>query len=225
MTSSGRELVKWVALVLMTGDHVAKVFFGGYVPVVSELGRVAFPAFALVMAYNLAQPQADVSKSVKRLALWGVIAQPAHALAFGYWLPLNVLLSFALAAACILCMQRGRWWLLALLAGPGALLVDYQWAGIVLVGAWWWFFKSPAGVRGDGAVWIAVRRFCFAFVAFVPLCFYNGNPWALAGLLLVFWLADPLRRLPAITRMRWAFYGYYVGHLVLLACIWAFLPA
>ena len=46
MTSGGREALKWIALVLMTGDHVARVFFGGYVPVVSELGRIAFPVFA-----------------------------------------------------------------------------------------------------------------------------------------------------------------------------------
>ena len=47
-----------------TGDHVAKVVFGGYVPVVSELGRIAFPLFALVMACNLAQPGADLRKSM-----------------------------------------------------------------------------------------------------------------------------------------------------------------
>ncbi len=43
----------------------------GYVPVVSELGRIAFPLFALVMACNLAQPGADLRKSIRRLALWG----------------------------------------------------------------------------------------------------------------------------------------------------------
>jgi hypothetical protein len=40
--SGARELLKWIALLAMTGDHVAKVVFGGYVPVVSELGRIAF---------------------------------------------------------------------------------------------------------------------------------------------------------------------------------------
>nr|WP_275584626.1 TraX family protein [Stenotrophomonas sp. NLF4-10] len=210
-------MVKWIALVLMTGDHVAKVFFGGYVPVVSELGRVAFPAFALVMAYNLAQPQADVSKSVKRLALWGVIAQPAHALAFGYWLPLNVLLSFALAAACILCMQRGRWWLLALLAGPAPLFVDYQWAGLFFVLAWWWALSSPPVIRGDNSIWVVYFRGLLAVAAYGPLLLYNGNGWALVAFFLVGWLSDPLRRLPAIRRMRWAFYGYYAVHLLLLA--------
>lgn len=205
MTSSGRELVKWIALVLMTGDHVAKVFFGGYVPLVSELGRVSFPAFALVMAYNLAQPNADVAKSVKRLALWGAIAQPAHALAFGYWLPLNVLLSFALAAACILCMQRGRWWLFALLAGPVAMLVDYGWAGLLLVLVGWWFFIRPTFYRS-----------LLVVTALLALCAWNGNGWALLAVPTMWMLAHVSVSVP---RTRWAFYGYYVGHLSLLAAI------
>ena len=69
----------------MTGDHVARAFFAGYVPVLTELGRIAFPVFAFVMTYNLAQPGADVAKSVRRLMIWGLIAQPTHAVLFGHW--------------------------------------------------------------------------------------------------------------------------------------------
>lgn len=226
MTSSGRELLKWVALVLMTGDHVAKVIYGGYVPVVSELGRVAFPVFALVMAYNLAQPNADAAKSLRRLLLWGVISQPVHAWAFGTALPLNVLLSFALAAACVVCVQRRRWWLLVLLAGPAPLFVDYQWAGVFFVLAWWWALSSPPVIRGDNSIWVVYFRGLLAVAAYGPLLLYNGNGWALVAFFLVGWLSDPLRRLPVIPRTRWAFYGYYVGHLAVLAALtWYVLPA
>jgi len=86
-----------------------------------------------VMAYNLAQPGADVAKSVRRLAMWGFVAYPVYAWAFDVILPANVLLSFALAAACVMCVQKRCWWLLVLLTGPLPLLVDYQWAGVVLV--------------------------------------------------------------------------------------------
>ncbi|TKW70533.1 MAG: conjugal transfer protein, partial [Bradyrhizobium icense] len=116
MTSSAREVLKWLAVVLMTCDHAAKVIYGGYVPGLSEAGRVAFPLFALVMAYNLAQPGADAVKSVRRLGMWGLIAQPAHALAFGYWLPLNILLTFALCAAAIYAAGQRRWFVLAFAA-------------------------------------------------------------------------------------------------------------
>jgi len=205
MTSSGRELLKWVAVVLMTGDHAVKVFHAGYVPVVSELGRVAFPVFALVMAYNLAQPGANVAKSIKRLFVWGVVAQPVYAWAFGVLLPVNVLFSFALAAACVLCAQNRHWSLLGLLSVPAPLLVDYQWSGIVLVVVWWWLFATK---RVDTHFWLGAA-------AFAPLCFFNGNVWAL--------LALPVMTLGQIDlhvpRTRWAFYGYYVAHIGLLAII------
>lgn len=218
MTSGGRELLKWVAVLLMTGDHAAKLLWGGYVPVLSELGRIAFPVFALVMAYNLAQPGADVGKSVRRLAVWGVVAQPVYAWAFGAALPVNVLLSFALAAACVWCVQNRRWWLLVLLAGPLPLFVDYQWAGVALILAWWWAYRITAplheGFRTIGYS-DTLRRLCLAVGAFVPLCLYNGNAWAL--------LALPVMALGQgswnVPRTRWAFYGYYVLHIGLLAKI------
>lgn len=220
MTSGGRELLKWIALVLMTGDHVAKAFYGGYVPVVSEAGRIAFPLFALVMAYNLAQPGADLSKSIRRLALWAVIAQPVHALVFGYWIPLNVLATFALAAAAIAIASRRNWLGFAAAVGPAPLLVDYQWSGVLLVvGAWAWYdhharYRLCRVMVMDwfeesklyGSRWLML-------LMLVALCLYNGNAWALLALPLFV-----LGRLPwALPRTRWAFYGYYVGHLALIA--------
>lgn len=205
MTSGGRELLKWLAVVLMTGDHVIKIFDLGYVPVVSELGRVAFPVFALVMAYNLAEPGADIGKSVRRLATWAVIAQPVYVLAFGLLLPLNVLASFALAASVVWAIRERRWWVVAAVAGPLPLLVDYQWAGIAVVVAGYALRRlhcSPASI-------------CVQLLAIGLLCLYNGNGWALLALPVI-----ALGHLPVkVPRTRWAFYGYYVGHLVLLSLL------
>lgn len=208
MTSGGRELLKWIAVLLMTGDHVVKVFYGGYVPVVSELGRIAFPVFALVMAYNLAEPGADIAKSVRRLAMWAAIAQPAHALAFGHWLPLNVLASFALAASVVWAIRAGRWWLVAGLAGPLPLLVDYQWAGIAVVVAGYALRRLHGSSAGVFAQLLAIGL----------LCLYNGNGWALLVLPVMCLGHAPV----SVPRSRWAFYGYYVGHLALFAALAGF---
>lgn len=204
MTSSAREVLKWFAVVLMTCDHVAKVIYGGYVPALSEAGRVAFPLFALVMAYNLAQPGADVVKSVRRLGVWGLIAQPVHALAFGYWLPLNILLTFALCAAVIWLANQRRWVGLALAAAILPLFVDYQWAGVGVVLLAWCAFKLRQ-------VWPLVP-------AFGAICWFNGNLWALAAIPLALGLSRVAWPVP---RGRWAFYGYYVAHL---ACIGLLAP-
>ena len=202
MTSSGREALKWIAVLLMTGDHVAKVLCGGYIPGVSEAGRVAFPLFALVMAYNLAQPGADVAKSVRRLALWGLIAQPVHALAFGYWIPVNILLTFALSAAAIYAASERRWVVLAFAAAVLPAFVDYQWAGVGFVLLTWLWFRGGSHVYG--------------LLAFVGLCAFNGNLWAFLAVPVAMWLGSadvPVRR------TRWAFYGYYVAHLALLVAV------
>ncbi|WP_367382392.1 TraX family protein [Stenotrophomonas cyclobalanopsidis] len=200
LSSGGRELLKWVALLLMTGDHVAKVVFCGYVPVVSELGRVAFPLFALVMACNLAQPGADLRKSIRRLLIWGAIAQPLHLLAFGQTLPLNILLTFAVAALAVLALAQGRAWLMLLAGGVLPVLVDYQWAGVALVVLGWIAFRN--------------RLWWLLLPALAALCWTHGNGWALLAVPLLWAMARVPWRVP---RWRWSFYLYYVGHLAVLA--------
>ncbi|WP_049457090.1 TraX family protein [Stenotrophomonas maltophilia] len=198
--SGARELLKWLALLAMTGDHAAKVVYAGYLPVISELGRIAFPLFALVMACNLAQPGADLPRSIRRLALWGLIAQPLHAWAFGFWLPLNILLTFALAAVAVHALASNRPLLLLLAAGVLPMLVDYQWAGVGFVLLGWLAFRH--------------RAWWLLLVGLAAVCWANHNGWALLAIPVVLLLAQVQWKVP---RWRWAFYGYYVGHLALLA--------
>ncbi|OOW68510.1 conjugal transfer protein [Xanthomonas axonopodis pv. melhusii] len=219
MTSSGRELLKWIAVICMTCDHVATIVYGGHVPILSQLGRIAFPLFAMVMAYNLAQDRVDYAKSVRRLAIWGLIAQPIHAWAFGALLPLNVLLTFCLAACLVWAADRRQWPLVAVLALVAPLLVDYQWVGVWLVCAFWWWFKDRGRLVNifywydPYSTLLHVRLPLWISLAIGLLCLYNGNAWAL--------LAIPLVELGyrhwKLPRTRWAFYGYYVGHLALLS--------
>ena len=209
MTSSGRELLKWIALVLMTGDHAAKVFAGGYIPVVSELGRAAFPLFALVMAYNMAQPGADAARTLRRLLPWALVAQPVHAWAFGSFLPLNVLWTFALAAGCLALHQRGRTVWAVLVFAAGGLFVDYQWTGAGLVICSWAFYRMHPGSRPMLVCTV------LALLSLLALCVFNGNTWAL--------LAIPFLQIARyhwpVQRTRWAFYVYYVAHLALFAAM------
>ncbi|CAH2708371.1 Conjugal transfer protein [Xanthomonas campestris pv. nigromaculans] len=221
MTSSGREFLKWIALICMTCDHVATILYGGYVPVLSQLGRIAFPVFALVMAYNLAQPRADYRKSVSRLAIWGLIAQPVHAWAFGAWWPLNVLLTFCLAACLVWAVDRRQWPLAAFLGLLAPVFVDYQWTGVWLVLASWHWFKGHGRLVNifawyDTSTTLAhVRIPVLLAAAMILMCLYNGNAWAL--------LAIPLMEVGyrnwKLPRLRWAFYVYYVSHLAVLSLL------
>ncbi|WP_111200542.1 TraX family protein [Stenotrophomonas maltophilia] len=77
--------------------------------------------------------------------------------------------------------------------------VDYQWSGAAFVLLAWFGFRTGRALA--------------ALAGFVPLCFFNRNLWALAGLPVVVVLSGVRWQLP---RGRWAFYGYYVGHLAIL---------
>lgn len=213
MTSFSRELLKWLALVLMTLDHANKAMHL-HLPGVPEASRIAFPLFALVLAYGQAQPGARLRPALLRLLAFGALAQPLHAVTVvDGWLPLNVLLTFAAAVAVIMLWMRGQRFAAAALFALGSPWVDYGWAGVGLtLAAWWWFHVEAHGVIfGRCARWAGGA---LVLAAFALLCAQNGNLWALLALPLV----AALSRLPGrFPRWRWAFYGYYVGHLAVLA--------
>lgn len=204
-TSGGREVLKWLALVLMTGDHANKVLHLG-MPWLTDLSRVVFPIFAIVFACNLSL---DVRGSRAWTAAWrtlaaSVVAQPLHAWAFGYWLPVNVLATLSAGAFVLLLWRDGmRVAAVALFAFAG-LWVDYSWYGLAVIVA------AALAVREDRPLFWPVG------VAVASLAMINGNWYALGALPLV----AILGQLPvSVPRWRWTFLAYYVGHLALLAAI------
>ena len=57
MLSSGTlEALKWLALLLMTLDHVNKHLLHASVPELFAAGRLTLPLFGFVLGYNLARP-------------------------------------------------------------------------------------------------------------------------------------------------------------------------
>lgn len=208
LTSGTVEGVKWCALSAMVVDHVAAVFYGRDAGMLVEaIGRLAFPLFAIVLGYNLHR-SADVWKLAKRLAIVGAIAFPFHAYLFaqaGGWFPLNVLLTFAVAAVVIGLIQAGQVKPAFAVFLLGGSLVEYWWPGVGLVVATW------ATVRYRSR-W-AVLALCAALAG---LCALNGNAWALLSLPALSGLAALDLRVP---RARWAFWVAYPAHLAALAVL------
>lgn len=205
MTSAGREVLKWVALLLMTGDHVNKALLDGAAPWLGDAGRVVFPVFAFVLAWNLhnASP-ASRAASVRRLVIAGLLVQPLHAVVFGFWTPATVLLTLALGL--FVADGRHALWLRLLAFAAGSLFVDYQWAGVAFVAASVYVIRHLDGMNA----WAALA------VALVPLCLFNGNAWAILSLPLLWWLGAMPGTVP---RWRWTFLAYYVAHLAVLALL------
>lgn len=211
LTSGGRELLKWLALVLMTLDHVNKVLLGNAYAWIGDVSRVVFPIFAIVLAYNLvSHSDSDaVRRSMVRTLATAVIVQPAYGFAFGgEVLPLNVL--FTLVAGCYVATEPNRvvGLVVALVAG---CFVDYAWWGIGVVVAAAYFFRSGGRVLAGIALLAAVSS----------LAFVNGNFYGLFAFPSVAVLGAWTIRVP---RWRWTFLGYYVVHVAVLAGLVAALP-
>lgn len=205
ISSAGREWLKWIALVLMTGDHVNKAWLDGAYPILGIVSRVVFPIFAILFAYNLYHSTPESRRlSMQRLLIAALIAQPFHVMAFGSLLTLNVLFTlFVGAAVCWLGSLR-RWVPAVLLWVFAGIWVDYAWWGIAVMCATWLM------IWARGEMWSA----CLLVLAVMSLVYINGNFWALLALPIIALFSQVAGTLP---RWRYTFLAYYVGHLVLLA--------
>jgi hypothetical protein len=209
------EALKWLALVLMTLDHVNKYLFDQKLPGLFELGRVAMPLFGFVLAYNLARPNALerglFGRMMRRLALFGVLATPFFLslgkLVAGWW-PLNILFMLLTATAVIYFLHRGgilSFLVAAIVFLIGGALVEFGWFGVIFCITSWMYCAKPSKIS------IALLMAAAAMLYMV-----NRNFWAMTATLII--LTAPHLEL-TMPRIRYAFYAYYPAHLAVLAAI------
>lgn len=213
MTGGALEILKWLALVLMTGDHIDAAVYGRSVEWLYDLGRIAMPIFAAVFARNLARPgiKPRLRQIRNKLLLVGAIAYPFHVIALGQgWDVLNILFAFAVAVQYIIAQRSGdavNKLLGAALVLASGFFIEFHWFGILLTIAWWYYFIS------DGRNW----SWFWLVAAFVGVCVENGNAWAFVALPLAW--AGLTFTWPDVPRVRNLFWRYYPAHLAVLAGI------
>lgn len=209
------EVLKWIALALMTLDHVNAFLYDRTLPGAYEAGRISMPLFSFVFAFNLARPNALKNglygRIMRRLAVFGLIATPFYIELGdlpGGWLPLNIMFTFFVATAVTGLFQRGQTAdvvaAILIFLGGGAV-VEYRWFGLILCFAAWWYCKAPG--------WSSCL---FLLVATTFLYPVNGNFWALAAVPLM--IAAPYVQF-SVPRLRYAFYLYYPAHLAVLTVL------
>lgn len=203
------EALKWLAVTLMTVDHVNKYLFNETSAVAFAVGRMAMPLFAFVLAYNLARPGALEHGLYQRIALrliaFGLLATPAFLTLGGLlWTayPLNIMFTLLTATAVMYLIDSGsKFAALACFVVCGAL-VEFWWPAVGLCLAVWLYARSPGG-----------RSLALGIACCASLWFINGNLWALASLPVVL---AAMRLDLAVPRGRWIFYAYYPIHLTAL---------
>jgi hypothetical protein len=213
------EAIKWLALILMTLDHINTYLLDHMQVALYSLGRIAMPLFVFVLAYNLARPEAAANGAMQRtalrLAFYGALASvPFIALGHvsGGWWPLNILVTLLVATLVIGLLERdGQAAKLAALVVfiVGGALVEYLWFAVGLALVCWRYCQQTTLVRLGGVVG-----------AVAALCLINRNLWALGAVPLM--LAAPYITL-RIPRRPLLFYVYYPVHLGLLFVLTALL--
>lgn len=222
------EAIKWLAVLFMTIDHINSFLIypitgTPYVEMFS-VGRIAFPLFALVLAYNLARPRTEQAESkaivnaMKRLFIFGLIATvPYYAATDGRTLPLNIMFTLAFATALIYCIrwssQRQHWFLryalyfiIHAVFAVGAALVEFSHYGVGLIIMAWLLFRHSSSIA-----------LIFTIVLTGSLFYINENLWALMALP-IFALGYAVNiKMPRINK--YAFYAYYPLHLAILPII------
>lgn len=206
------EALKWLALLLMIGDHINKYLLNDTVDWLYDAGRLAMPLFTFVLAYNLARPATFVNggyrRTMIRLVVCGVAASPAFlalgGLSHGWW-PLNILFTLLVLTAVLRLIALGtcQGYMIA-----GAVFI----LGGSLVEFWW-----PALAFGI-AVWSYARRpsmpaLLLGFISCAALDYINDNQWALVSIPI---LAISTRFALTCPRLRWFFYAIYPVHLTLI---------
>lgn len=211
LSSGSIEALKWLAIALMTLDHINTYLFDRSLQYAFELGRIAMPIFVLVMAYNLARPGAfargTFQRSAKRLSVFALLScVPFIPLQGGSILPLNILFLLLLASLIAMLIEHGgrpqKLLAFTLFLGGGAL-VEYWWPALALAIVAWRYFKSPSIAKAFGIILLTAS-----------LWLINQNFWAMLAIPLLVIAAKFDFRIP---RSKWyLFYVYYPLHLLII---------
>lgn len=230
MPSLSGNALKLVAAAAMTLDHVGLVLLPG-VPVLRQIGRIAFPIFAYMIAEGCAHTRSRLRYFLSVLTL-AAVCQTAYTAAMGSWF-LCVPVSFAMAIPLVLALERWKralfgkslgaklLWGAVFLGGvaavwalTSAVTVDYGfWGCMMPVGASLLRStkNSPEGLKKLDRNLVHVLTMG---ALMVPLALYLG-PWQWWSI-----LALPFLKLYSGKRgryrMKYFFYIFYPAHLLVI---------
>ena len=217
--------LKILAMLSMVLDHVGDMFFPG-VTWLRMVGRLAMPIFSGGIAEGFAHTR-DRKKYLCRMGIFALISEIPFDLAFDGKVGFahqNIMLTFFLAIAALMLFDwiRGETEAKQIPVGKTALGVaavaavaavslllraDYTVFAVIAVFLFYVLRRCHPLLRsGVGVAFLALTRtvgyYCATGLSFLPLALYNGKRGK---------------------GLKWLFYVFYPGHLLLLAALKALL--
>ena len=220
-------VLKIIAMISMVFDHVGDLFFPSLMwP--RMIGRLAMPLFSFCMAEGYAHTR-DRKKYLLRMGLFALISEIPFDLAFEGRIGLshqNIMLTFFLSILALMSYDGIRggkdaeakpvppgktllaWLVVAAFAALALLLrADYTVFAVIAVFLFYVLRQKHPLIRsGAGVAFLSLTRtvgyYCATGFSIIPLALYNGKKGR---------------------GLKWLFYVFYPGHLLLLAAIKAIL--
>ena len=135
---AGRELLKWIAIVTMTIDHLGAVLYSDYM-VLRIVGRLSFPIFCYLLILGM-EGTKNLRNYFIRLFLFALISQVPFYLAFGFkpFEHLNIFFTLSSGVLFIHFSKRNEFLisLASLLVVPASFFLNFDFGpyGIALIG-------------------------------------------------------------------------------------------
>lgn len=219
-TNLDTNLLKLVAIISMTLDHVGSVFFP-QIPAFRWIGRLAFPIFCYCMTVGLIYTH-DIKKYLGRLGAFALISQPFWILAFnsqdiwGNLFNLNIFFTLFMSLLTVWGFSQKNWWLFLV----GFVIIsminfDYSATGVILMLIFYLCRNKP---------WLGAALYTLSYLP----ALWNGDlqdPTACIigthaiGFEIFAILAVPLIFLKTNSKLKipkWFFYCFYPAHLLVI---------
>ena len=210
---SGRDLLKLLALLTMTIDHVGLMLYP-QIPALRYVGRLSFPLFAYLLVLGMSSTH-DLAKYLRRMLIFAFISQLPYTIAneIPIWQKLNIFFTLSLGIIFIYLQERNNILFIAPLAASIVLPMEYGAYGLATILC----LNIMRSFKRTGvALLIALNLLIIPYGA-------SYQPLALLSLPLI--LLHSSGKLGTInlkislhpTITRYLFYAYYPIHLIALS--------
>jgi hypothetical protein len=212
----GRELLKWIAIITMTFDHVGAILYPEF-EFLRLIGRLAFPLFAYLLILGMESTR-NIRNYFFRLFIFALISQIPFFLAINYapFELLNIFFSLSFGLLFITFFKRGSPLAFVSLLSSFILPIDYGIYGLAMIGCMYILTKNTK--LGVVSLLLLNGLFLIPFnsqllsLAALPLIVFHNN-----GALNI---SKPLSGNYKILLLRkYFFYVYYPMHLAFLYII------
>jgi hypothetical protein len=213
---SGRELLKWIAIITMTVDHVGTILYPEFT-VLRLVGRLSFPLFAYLLMLGM-ETTRNIRNYFIRLFVFAFISQVPFFLALdsGPFDSLNIFFTLSAGLLFIYFFKKGSVFVVVPMLASVVLPFDYGIYGIAVIGCMYILKENTkfgvASLVLLNALFLVPWNSQFLSIAAIPLIVLHKN-----GSLTITKQTAELYAIPVWRK--YFFYIYYPLHLTLIYII------